>query len=98
MKKQIFVFNFPMTGETITRELNLLAVKDITISYLRKQSEVRGDICMVSTAQGEVVAMAHIDDNNQVKFFTEDFTVNDIKAFGDISPEMNEAGYVSTEK
>ena len=46
MKKQKFTFLFPMTGETITKEFNLLAVKDATVKYLRKQSEVRGDICL----------------------------------------------------
>lgn len=88
MKKK-FTFHFPMTGETITRELNLLAVKDATIKYLRKQSEVRGDICLVSDEREEIVAMAHINDNMCVKFFTEDDSVSDIKAFGDVSPEFN---------
>lgn len=88
MKKR-FTFHFPMTGETITRELNLLAVKDATIKYLRKQSEVRGDICLVSDEREEIVAMAHINDNMCVKFFTEDDSVSDIKAIGDVSPELN---------
>ena len=90
MKKQTFTFQFPLSGETITRELNLLAVKDATIKYLRKQSEVRGDICLVSDEKGEIVAMAHIADTMKVKFFTEDDSVSDIKAIGDISPEANE--------
>lgn len=89
MKKQKFTFYFPLSGETITKEFNLLAVKDATVKYLRKQSEVRGDICLVSDEKGEIVAMAHIDDNMKVKFFTEDDSVSDIKAIGDISPEMN---------
>lgn len=87
MKKR-FTFHFPMTGETITRELNLLAVKDATIKYLRKQSEVRGDICLVSDEREEIVAMAHINDNMCVKFFTEDDSVSDIKAIGDVSTEF----------
>lgn len=87
--KRKFTFHFPMTGETITRELNLLAVKDATIKYLRKQSEVRGDICLVSDERKEIVAMAHINDNMCVKFFTEDDSVSDIKAIGDVSPEFN---------
>lgn len=90
MKKQKFTIYFPMSGETITKEFNLLAVKDATVKYLLKQSEVRGDICLVSDAKGEIVAMAHIDDNMKVKFFTEDDSVSDIKAIGDISPEANE--------
>lgn len=90
MNKQTFTFHFPMTGETITRQLNLLAVKDATIKYLRKQSEVRGDICLVSDEHGEIVAMAHIDDGMRVKFFTEDNSLSDIKAIGDVSPEINE--------
>ncbi len=89
MKKQTFTFQFPLSGETITRELNLLAVKDATVKYLRKQSEVRGDICLVSDEKGEIVAMAHIDEHMKVKFFTEDDSVSDIKAIGDISLEVN---------
>lgn len=87
MKKK-FTFHFPMSGETITRELNLLAVKDATIKYLRKQSEVRGDLCLVSDDRDEIVAMAHINDNMCVKFFTEDDSVSDIKAIGDVSNEF----------
>ena len=57
MKKK-FTFHFPMTGETITRKLNLLADKDATIKYLRKQSEVRGDICLVSDDKEEIVPIS----------------------------------------
>lgn len=89
MKKQKFTFSFPMSGETITKEFNLLAVKDATVKYLRKQSEVRGDICLVSDEKGEIVAMAHIDEHMKVKFFTEDDSLSNIKAIGDISTEMN---------
>lgn len=89
MKKQKFTFSFPMSGETITKEFNLLAVKDATVKYLRKQSEVRGDICLVADEKGEIVAMAHIDDNMKVKFFTEDDSLLDIKSIGDISSEIN---------
>lgn len=89
MKKQKFTFSFPMSGETITKEFNLLAVKDATVKYLRKQSEVRDDICLVFDEKGEIVAMAHIDDNMKVKFFTEDDSLLDIKSIGDISSEIN---------
>lgn len=89
MKKQKFTFSFPMSGETITKEFNILAVKDATVKYLRKQSEVRGDICLVFDEKGEIVAMAHIDDNMKVKFFTEDDSLLDIKSIGDISSEIN---------
>lgn len=89
MKKQKFTFSFPMSGETITKEFNLLAVKDATVKYLRKQSEVRGDICLVFDEKGEIVAMAHIDDNMKVKFFTEDDSLLDIKSIRDISSEIN---------
>lgn len=89
MKKQKFTFYFPLSGETITKEFNLLAVKDATVKYLRKQSEVRGDICLVFDEKGEIVAMAHIDDNMKVKFFTEDDSLLDIKSIGDISSEIN---------
>lgn len=89
MKKQKFTFLFPLSGETITKEFNLLAVKDATVKYLRKQSEVRGDICLVSDEKGEIIAMAHVDDNMKVKFFTEDDSLLDIKSIGDISSEIN---------
>lgn len=78
-----------MSGETITRKMNLLAVKETTIVYLRKQSEVRGDICMVFNERQEVVAMAYIDEFNKVSFFTEDNEINDIKTIGDVSSEVN---------
>ena len=91
MNKQTFTFRFPMSGETITRQMNLLAVKETTIVYLRKQSEVRGDICMVFNEKQEIVAMAYIDDFNKVSFFTEDNGINDIKAIGDVeNKELNE--------
>lgn len=93
MNKQTFTFRFPMTGETITRQMNLLAVKETTIAYLRKQYEVRGDICMVFNEQQEIVAMAYINEFNKVSFFTEDNSISDIKPLGDISPEVNEVGY-----
>ena len=46
-------------------------------------------ICLVTDEHGEIVAMAHIDEHMKVKFFTEDDSVSDIKAIGDISLEAN---------
>lgn len=87
MNKQTFTFHFPMSDETITRQMNLLAVKDATIEYLRKQSEVRGDICMVFSEQKELVAMAYINEDLQVSFFTEDTSICGIKTIGVITQE-----------
>ena len=87
MNKQEFIFQFPMSGETITRQMNLLAVKDATINYLRKQSEVRGNICMVFNGKEELVAMAYINERMKVSFFTEDSTICDIKEIGEITEE-----------
>lgn len=79
MNRQAFTFRFPMSGETITRQLNLLAVKDVTTGYLSRQSEVRGNLCIVFDQQEAVVAMAYIDDHMRVSFFTEDTSISDIK-------------------
>lgn len=84
MNKQTFNFHFPTSGETITRQLNLLAVKDAAVSYLRKQSEVRGNICIVFDQRDEVVAMAYINERMHVSFFTEDNSIADIKAIGTV--------------
>jgi len=78
MKKQEFQFVFPMAGETITKKLNPLAIKETAVSYLKKQSEIRGDVCIIFNAHKEVVAMAYLNDNMSVSFFTEDESVNEI--------------------
>ena len=51
MNKQEFIFVFPLSGETITKVMNPLAVKDAAIKYLKTQNEVRGDICIVKDAK-----------------------------------------------
>ena len=79
MNKQLFYFVFPQSGETITKEMNPLAVKDAAVKYLKTQNEVRGDICIIKNAHEDVVAMAYVSDMMKVSFFTEDETVNDIK-------------------
>lgn len=79
MKKQEFIFVFPQSGETITKEMNPLAVKDAAVKYLKTQNEVRGDICIIKNAHEDVVAMAYVSGMMKVSFFTEDETVNDIK-------------------
>ena len=83
MNKQEFIFVFPQSGETITKEMNPLAVKDAAIKYLKTQNEVRGDICIVKDAKENVIAMGYVSDSMKVSFFTtEDETVNDIKPIG----------------
>lgn len=82
MKKQEFIFVFPQSGETITKEMNPLAVKDAAVKYLKTQNDVRGDICIIKDAKENVVAMGYVNDMMKVSFFTEDETVNDIKPIG----------------
>ena len=82
MNKQEFIFVFPVSGETITKEMNPLAVKDAAIKYLKTQNEVRGDICIIKDSKDNVIAMGYVSDNMKISFFTEDETVNDIKPIG----------------
>ena len=82
MNKQEFIFVFPLSGETITKEMNPLAVKDAAIKYLKTQNEVRGDICIIKDSKDNVIAMGYVSDNMKISFFTEDETVNDIKPIG----------------
>ena len=83
MNKKEFIFVFPQSGETITKEMNPLAVKDAAIKYLKTQNEVRGDICIVKDAKENVIAMGYVSDSMKVSLFTtEDETVNDIKPIG----------------
>lgn len=90
MNKQLFYFVFPQSGETITKEMNPLAVKDAAVKYLKTQNEVRGDICIVKDAKENVIAMGYVSDMMKVYFFTdEDETVNDIKPIGIIEKGGN---------
>ena len=82
MNKQLFYFDFPQSGETITKEMNPLAVKDAAVKYLKTQNEVRGDICIIKDSRENVIAMGYVSDSMKVSFFTEDETVNDIKPIG----------------
>ena len=82
MNKQEFIFVFPLSGETITKVMNPLAVKDAAIKYLKTQNEVRGDICIIKDSKDNVIAMGYVSDNMKISFFTEDETVNDIKPIG----------------
>lgn len=82
MKKQEFIFVFPQSGETITKEMNPLAVKDAAVKYLKTQNDVRGDICIIKDAKENVIAMGYVNDMMKVSFFTEDETVHDIKPIG----------------
>ena len=82
MNKQEFIFVFALSGETITKVINPLAVKDAAIKYLKTQNEVRGDICIIKDSKDNVIAMGYVSDNMKISFFTEDETVNDIKPIG----------------
>ena len=82
MKKQEFIFVFPQSGETITRVMNPLAVKDAVVKYLKVQNDVRGDICIIRNSLNEVVAMAYVSETMKISFFTEDESVSDIKPIG----------------
>ncbi len=82
MNKQEFIFVFPQSGETITKEMNPLAVKDAAVKYLKIQNDVRGDICIIKDAKENVIAMGYVNDMMKVSFFTEDETVHDIKPIG----------------
>ena len=82
MNKKEFIFVFPQSGETITKEMNPLAVKDAAIKYLKTQNEVRGDICIIKDSKDDVIAMGYVSDNMKISFCTEDETVNDIKPIG----------------
>ena len=82
MNKKEFIFVFPQSGETITKEMNPLAVKDAAIKYLKTQNEVRGDICIIKDSKDNVIAMGYVSDNMKISFFTKDDTVNDIKPIG----------------
>lgn len=82
MNKKEFIFVFPQSGETITKEMNPLAVKDAAIKYLKTQNEVRGDICIIKDSKENVIAMGYVSDNMKISFFTEDETVHDIKPIG----------------
>ena len=82
MNKQEFIFVFPLSGETITKVMNPLAVKDAAIKYLKTQNEVRGDICIIKDSKDNVIAMGYVSDNMKISFFTEDETFNDIKPIG----------------
>ena len=79
MKKQEFIFVFPQSGETITRVMNPLAVKDAVVKYLKVQNEVRGDICIIRNSLNENVALASVSETMKISFFTEDESVSDIK-------------------
>lgn len=83
MKKQEFRFIFPMSGDETTKNLNPLAIKETAIRYLKVQSEIRGDICIIKNSHKEVVAMAYLNDDMQVSFFTEDESVNEIVSLCD---------------
>ncbi len=82
MNRKEFIFVFPQSGETITEEMNPLAVKDAAIRYLKTQNEVRGDICIIRDSKENVIAMGYVSDNMKISFFTEDETVNGINGEG----------------
>lgn len=71
MKKQVFYFVFPESGETITKKMNPLEIKSAAINYLEKQGILRGDLCVIKDSKEEVIAVAYADEH-KTRFFTED--------------------------
>ena len=71
MKKQLFYFVFPESGEKITKKMNPLEIKSAAINYLEKQGILRGDLCVIKDSKEEVVAVAYAEDH-KTRFFTED--------------------------
>lgn len=90
MKKQEFRFIFPMSGDETTKKLNPLAIKETAIRYLKGQSEIRGDICIIQNSHKEVVAMAYLNDDMSVSFFTEDDSVNEIVSLNEKGGKTDE--------
>lgn len=88
MRRQEFKFVFPTSGETITKKLSPLAIKETCESYLIKQSMVRGNFCAIFNTHEEVIAMAYINERNKVSFFTEDESTNGIVDLTKESPEL----------
>ncbi len=87
MKKQAFIFEFPRANATINAEVNPLCVKSMAIRYLKNQDSVFGDLCLIKDYKGNVLAIAcHAqEDSAEVKFFTEDESINDIKLIEEVS-------------
>ncbi len=71
MKKQVFYFVFPESGETITKKMNPLAVRSTAINYIVRQGIIRGDLCVIKDCKEDVVAVA-VADERKTRFFTED--------------------------
>lgn len=71
MKKQVFYFVFPESGETITKKMNPLAVRSTAINYIVRQGIIRGDLCVIKDCKEDVVAVA-VADEHKTRFFTED--------------------------
>lgn len=81
MKKQTFIFDFPQAKATINVEVNPLCVKDTAIKYLKRQDIVFGTLCLIKDDKGNVLAVACYaqEDSAEVKFFTEDESINELK-------------------
>lgn len=85
MKKQVFYFVFPESGETITKKMNPLEIKSAAINYLEKQGILRGDLCVIKDCKEDVVAVA-VADEHKTRFFTEDEGI-DIETIEEISKQ-----------
>lgn len=87
MKKQLYIFEFPKAvcgGEsTITIGLNPLLVKDVAKQLIASQSLVFGDSCIIKDSHMNVLGIAYQGDNGDVKIFTEDDDVEQIKGTED---------------
>lgn len=83
MEKQTFFFEFPMTNATIKVSASPLYVKDLAITFLKRQDEVFGEMCVIKDSRQDTIAIACYaqSDSNEIKFFTEDSSVCSIKEF-----------------
>lgn len=83
MKKQVFYFVFPKSGETIPNKMNPLEIKSTAINYLDRQGILRGDLCVIKDSKEDVIAVACADEH-KTRFFTEDEGI-EIDAIEEIS-------------
>lgn len=88
MKKQDYILTFPkgMCGgdKTINLRLNPLMVKDVVKQIMVSQPLVFGDTCIIQDSHNNVLGIAYQGEKGEVKFYTEDDDVEQIKETEDI--------------
>lgn len=83
MEKEIYKFVFPEKNVTETLSLNPFQVKDVSIAYVTRQNEVRGDLCLVFDEKETLVAVVHCDDHMVARFFIDDTAAQEIPTLHD---------------